>query len=301
VPEEVDRVKDVRYFAPETLEETLELLGDYGAGVKVLAGGTDLVRDMNLEFKIPDNILWIGRLGLEYIDEEDGMIRIGAATRMQTAGDSPLLRQKAASVARAAGKLASPPVRSLATLGGNLCNASPGADAACALLGLGADVVLSSADGERVVPLHEFFTGPNQTVLEPGEMMIEIRVRPTGENERSAYAKVGRRQALTLAVLNAASRVELDDEGNCEAAIIAIGAAAPVPLRACEAEAALQGQPFTEEAIQSAADIAAAEIRPIDDVHGSAWYRRRLAAVLVARTLRQAGGVLSLSMGGGAN
>lgn len=293
-------MKDVQYFAPETLEETLELLGEYGTAIQVLAGGTDLVRDMNLEFKIPDNIVWIGRLGLEYVDEDDGMIRVGAATRMQTAGDSPVLRRKAAAVARASGKLASPPVRSLATLGGNVCNASPGADTGCALLGLGAEVVLTSTDGERVVPLHEFFTGPNETVLEPGEMMTEIRVRPTGENEGSAYAKVGRRQALTLAVLNAASRVKLDAQGKCESAIIALGAAAPVPLRARKAESVLQGQPFTEEAIQAAAEVAASEIRPIDDVHGSAWYRHRLAKVLVARTLREAGGVLNSSKVGGA-
>lgn len=284
-------MKDVQYFAPDTLEEALQLLGEYGSSISVLSGGTDLVRDMNLEFKIPDNIVWIGRLGLGYIEDEGDVIRIGAATSMQTAGDSKLLRAKAGAVARAAGKIASPPVRSLATLGGNLCNASPGADTGCALLGLGAEVLLTSAEGQRVVPLRAFFTGPNQTVLQPGEIMTEIRVRPLEKGEGAAYAKVGRRQAMTLAVLNTASRVKLDAQGNCESVIIAVGAAAPIPMRAVEAEAILTGQPFTEEAILEAAEAASKEIQPIDDVHGTAWYRRRLARVLVARTLREAGGL----------
>ena len=282
-------MKNVQYFAPDTLEEALQVLGEYGDKIRVLAGGTDLVRDMNLEFKIPDNILWIGRLNLEYIETDGEVIRIGAATRMQTAGDSPLLRQKAAAVARATGKLASPPVRSLATLGGNLCNASPGADAGCALLGLGAEVVLTRSAGRRILPLEQFFLGPNQTVLEPGEMLTEIRVRPTGKGEGSAYQKVGRRQAMTLAVLNAAARVKLDGQGSVSSVNIAVGAAAPTLLRIGRAEKLLTGQELTAEAIKEAAEIASQDIKPIDDVHGTAWYRRKVAKVLVERTLREAG------------
>lgn len=284
-------MKEVQYFAPDTLGETLQLLGEYGSRISVLAGGTDLVRDMNLEFKIPDNILWIGRLGLEYIEEDGEVIRIGTATRMQTAGDSKVLQEKASAVARAAGKIASPPIRSLATLGGNLCNASPGADLGCALLGLGAEVVLTSTRGQRVVPLSEFFTGPNQTVIQPGEMMTEIQVKPLDEGEGSAYAKMGRRQAMTLAVLNVSSRVKLDNDGKCQSAMIGIGAAAPTPIRATQAEAVLVGQPFTAEAIMEAAETAVTEIQPIDDVHGTAWYRRKLTRVFVSRTLREAGGL----------
>lgn len=282
-------MKDVQYFAPDTLEEALHLLGEYGDEIRVLAGGTDLVRDMNLEFKIPKNILWIGRLNLEYIETDGDLIQIGAATRMQTAGASPLLQEKAAAVAQAAGKLASPPVRSLATLGGNLCNASPGADAGCALLGLGAEVVLTRSTGQRVLPLEQFFTGPNQTVLEPDEMLTEIRVRPTGEGEGSAYQKVGRRQAMTLAVVNATARLKLDSRGCVSAVNIAVGAAAPTLLRIGRAEQLLTGGELTVEAIQEAAEIASQDIEPIDDVHGTAWYRRKVAKVLVERTLREAG------------
>jgi carbon-monoxide dehydrogenase medium subunit len=284
-------VKDVQYFAPDTMRKALNLLGTHGSRLRVLAGGTDLVRNMNLEFKIPDKILWIGKLGLEYIRKGDGFLHIGAATRMQTAGASRVLQQKAAAVAQAAGRMAAPPVRSLATLGGNICNASPAADAVCALLALGAEVSLQSRNAKRVIPLDKFFRGPGKTVMKPGELLTEIRLRPTGKGEGSAYAKVGRRQALTLAVLNAAARVELDGRGRCVDVRIAIGAAAPTPVRARKAEALLRGKPFTQEAIARAAEAAVGEIKPIDDVHGTAWYRRKLTRVLVARVLAQAGGL----------
>jgi carbon-monoxide dehydrogenase medium subunit len=284
-------MKDVQYFAPGTLREALKLLGQHGARIRVLAGGTDLVRNMNLELKLPDNILWIGKLGLEYVRQEQGLIHIGAATRMQTAGESRLLQNKASALAQAAGKMAAPPVRSLATLGGNICNASPAADTVCAMLALGAELVISSKAGKRIVPLERFFTAPGKTVLKAGEMLTEIRLRPTGNKEGSAYAKVGRRQALTLAVLNAAARVRLDGKGNCAEVNIAIGAAAPKPLRAHKAEAALRGKPVTAETIAAAAEVATGEIKPIDDVHGTAWYRRQLTRVLVARVLARAAGL----------
>jgi len=284
-------VKDVQYFAPETLTEALRLLGKHQKGISVLAGGTDLVRNMNLEFKIPQNILWIGHLDLDYIRSKEGVIHIGGATRMQTAGASKLLQGKATALWQAASKMASPPVRSLATIGGNLCNASPAADTAIALMGLGAEVVLASRRGKRKLPLTKFFLGPGRTALKPDELLFEVLVRPAGKGEGSAYAKVGRRQALTLAVLNAAARVKVDARGKCVAAIIAVGAAAPTPVHAVKAEAALVGQLFTEESIEKAADLAVAETRPIDDVHGTAWYRRKLTRVLVARCLRKAGGL----------
>lgn len=281
-------MKDVQYFAPSTLEEALQLLSEYAPKISILAGGTDLVRDMNLEYKIPDAILWIGRLNLEYIQEDGDMIRIGGATRLQTTGASPVLQAKASAVARAAGKIASPPIRSLATLAGNLCTASPAADCGCALLGLGAEVVLTSKRGECVVPLDSFYLGPNSTKIQPDELLTEIRVKSQVSGENSAYQKIGRRQAMTLAVVNATSRVKVGSDGKCEMVNIAVGAVAPTLLRIKPAEALLTGQPLNDEAIKEAAEIAVKEISPIDDVHGTAWYRRKVTRVLVERTLREA-------------
>jgi carbon-monoxide dehydrogenase medium subunit len=270
------------------MAEALQLLEEHGSEISILAGGTDLVRDMNLEFKIPKIIMWIGRLGLEYIKDEGDLIRIGGATRMQTAGSSPLLKEKATAVALAAGKMASPPVRSLATLAGNLVTASPAADPGCALLGLRAEVVLTSARGQRIVPLDQFYTGPGQTVIRSDELLTEILIISTKEGEGSSYQKIGRRQALTLAVLNAASRIKRDNQGKVESVSISVGAAAPTLLRIKAAEAMLLGKVLTEEAILEAGAIAAREIKPIDDVHGTAWYKRKVTPVLVARTLREA-------------
>jgi len=283
-------VKNVQFFAPETLDEALQLLNKYAPQIRVLAGGTDLVRDMNLEFNIPDNILWIGKLPLEYIIEDGDIIRVGAATRMQTVGNSPVLKEKARAVAQAAGKLASPPVRSLATLGGNLCTASPAADSGCALLGLDAEVVLTRLGGQRVVPLTQFYLGPNKTVIQPGELMTEICIRPTGSGEGSAYQKIGRRQAMTLAVLNATCRVKLDGLGLVDDVSIAVGAAAPTLLRITAAETMLRGKPLSEAAIIEAGEIASRDINPMDDVHGTVWYRRKVTKILVSRTLREAAG-----------
>ena len=282
-------MKNVCYFAPDTLEEALRLLAEYGPRMRVLAGGTDLVRDMNLKFNAPEAILWIGKLGLEYIEECGEWIAIGTATRMKIAGSSALLKEKAGALAHAAGKLASPPVRSLATLGGNLCNASPGADAGCALVGLEAQVVLTSITGQRTVPLDEFYLGPNRTVIQPQELLTEIRIKAMLDGEACAYAKIGRRQAMTLAVVNATSRLRLDGSGAVSSASICVGAAAPTLLRIRPAEALLIGQALTCETIRAAAEIASQEIKPIDDVHGTAWYRRKMAKVLVERTLREAG------------
>jgi carbon-monoxide dehydrogenase medium subunit len=159
------------------------------------------------------------------------------------------------------------------------------------MIALGAEVVLTSSRGKRSLALEDVFSGPGKTVLKSGELLTEIRIRPTGKREGSAYAKVGRRQALTLAVLNAAARVRLDAKGNCADVRIAIGAAGPRPVRAVKAEAALRGKPFTREAMARAAEVAVSETRPIDDVHGTAWYRRKLTRVLVARVLAAAGGL----------
>jgi CO/xanthine dehydrogenase FAD-binding subunit len=155
-------------------------------------------------------------------------------------------------------------------------------------VGLRAEVVLTSTNGQRVVPLENFYLGPKSTVIRPEELLTEILVRPTRDGEGSSYLKIGRRQALTLAVLNATSRVKLDGEGRVEAVSITVGAAAPTLLRIKLAETMLTGQKLTEEAIREAGEIAAREIKPIDDVHGTAWYKRKITPVLVARTLREA-------------
>ncbi|MGB9592714.1 MAG: FAD binding domain-containing protein, partial [Anaerolineae bacterium] len=180
-------------------------------------------------------------------------------------------------------------------------NASPAADLATPLIALGATVVLVSAEGEREVPVEDFFKGPGETVLQPGELIKEVRV-PIKKG-KSVFLKLGRRKAMTLSVVNVAVYVEMEKGQKCVDARVALGAMAPVPLRCRKAEgvlqgcvlpmSALEGAEFLDKArIERAAELAIAESSPIDDQRATAWYRRKAGKVLVARALAAAAGVV---------
>ncbi|MBC7259732.1 MAG: xanthine dehydrogenase family protein subunit M [Chloroflexi bacterium] len=293
-------MKDVLYFAPTELTEALKFLAQYGEKATVLAGGTDLVPRMNYYELKPEVLVYIGNLGLDYIEQADGKLVIGAATPTAKIAASPLIAEKAAALAEAARLSASPAIRTAGTIGGNLANASPAADLATPLIALGATVVLVSATGEREVPVEDFFTGPGQTVLQPGELIKEVRV-PVRKG-KSVFLKLGRRKAMTLSVVNVAVYVEMEKGQKCVDARVALGAMAPVPLRCKKAEgvlqgcvlpmSALEGAEFLDKArIEKAAELAIAESSPIDDQRATAWYRRKAGKVLVARALAAAAGI----------
>jgi carbon-monoxide dehydrogenase medium subunit len=180
--------------------------------------------------------------------------------------------------------MASEQIRNFATVGGNLCNASPSADLAPPLIALDATVCLAGREGERRLPLEAMFLGPGRSALEAGELLKEIHVPPPAG--QTVYLKQAPRAYMDIAVVGVAVRIEQAD-GRCEQARIALGAVAPVPLRAFRAETELVGRPLTAERIQRAAAIAAEECSPIDDVRSSAWYRRRAVEVLTRRALQQ--------------
>lgn len=293
-------MKDVLYFAPTELTETLKLLAEYGEKATVLAGGTDLVPRMNYyEFK-PEILVYIGNLGLDYIEQSDSTLVIGAATPTAKIAASPLVAEKAAALAEAARLSACPAVRSAGTIGGNLANASPAADLATPLIALGATVVLVSAKGEREVAVEDFFKGPGQTILQPGDLLKEVRI-PVRKG-KSVFLKLGRRKAMTLSVVNVAVYMEMEQGQKCAEARVALGAMAPTPLRCKKAEGllrgcvlpmtALEGGEFLDKArIEKAAEVAIEESSPIDDQRATAWYRRKAGKVLVARALAAAAGV----------
>ncbi len=293
-------MKDVLYFAPTELTEALKLLAEYGEKATVLAGGTDLVPRINYYELKPEVLVYIGNLGLDYIEQADGKLIIGAATPTAKIAASPLIAEKAAALAEAARLSASPAVRTTGTIGGNLANASPAADLATPLIALGATLVLISAQGERQVPVEDFFTGPGTTVLKPGELIKEVHV-PVRKG-KSVFLKLGRRKAMTLSVVNVAVYVEMEQGQKCVDARVALGAMAPTPLRCKKAEgvlhgcvlpmSALEGAEFLDKArIEKAAELAIAESSPIDDQRATAWYRRKAGKVLVARAIASAAGV----------
>jgi len=284
---EVKALRTTHYFAPESLDEALELLAEYGDRATILAGGTDVMVDMAMGRLKPEVILYIGNLPLNGIEERDGALFIGPTTKMATLARSPLVAEKAPVLAEAASKMGSPLVRNLATVGGNLVTASPAADTASALLGLGAEVRLSCTTGERWMPLEDFFTGPKECACEAPELLTEIRIPLSGGKRGSRFIKLGRRKAVTLSVVNVTVVLDFDD-GACRQARIALGAVAPTPIRSRRAEALLTGQVVNDELIAEAAQAALSDISPIDDGRASAWYRRKVTAVLVARALKEA-------------
>lgn len=276
------------YFAPTEIGEAVRLLAEYREKATVVAGGTDLLPKINYYQLKPEVLLHIGRLGLDYIKEEDGKLVIGAATPTSKLASNPLVAEKASALAAAARQSGSAAIRTTATIGGNLANASPAADLATPLMILDAELLLTSTRGNRKVAINDFFVGPGKTVLEPDELLIEVSL-PL-QKGKSVFLKLGRRKAMTLSVVNVAVRLEMEG-ARCKDARIALGAMAPVPLRCTRAEGLIKGQVLDKSLIDQCAAEAVAETSPIDDQRASSWYRKKAGTVLVARALAQAAGM----------
>jgi len=281
-------MRDVQYFAPTDLGEALRLLSQYGAAATVLAGGTDLVPKINHYEIKPEVVLYIGRLGLDDVRVRDGTMIIGAATRMARLATDPVVAAKAPALAAAAQCCASVAIRTSATIGGNVANASPAADLVPPLVAMDAAVYLVSARGERQVAVKDFATGPHETALAPDELITEFHVPVPGG--KTAFLKLGRRKAQTLSVVNVAVQLTLAG-GSCQEARIAVGAMAPRVVRCQAAEALLVGRPVDAGLIAQAAAAAVSETMPVDDGRASAWYRRKAGQALIARALTAAAGL----------
>ena len=210
------------------------------------------------------------------------------ARRQCAIQDSALIRSKAAALAEAADNLAGFAIRNTATIGGNIMNASPAADTVPALMVLDADVVTESADGEEVIKLADFMTGPKMTALKPGAILTKIIIYPGKGN--TAFVKLGRRAAETLSVVNAAAYVEKDGDACC-AVRIAVGSCAPTAVLCKDAADCLVGRAIDQAAIDEAVKCIDAAIAPISDVRSSAWYRREVAPVIAGRAIAQAAGI----------
>lgn len=277
------------YHQPATLEEAIALLVRYGKQARILAGGTALLVDMQHGECEPAHLIGLENVpGLNSISE-NGELRIGALatlTELAEFVDARLdLRAFVESIWLFGGKQ----IQNVATLGGNICKASPGADMAPPLLCLDAQLRLHSPDGERVVPLDGFLTGPDQTAIRPAEILTEIVLPPVPPRTGTAFQKMMRRRAEDISIAAACARITLTDDSQCCAGVrIALCAVAPTPIRVRAAEAALSGFPLTSERVKTAARAASEEARPIDDVRASAEYRRMVLETLVERAVTQA-------------
>lgn len=281
-------MKDTLYFAHTKINETLKVLSQYGKKANILAGGTDLVPRINYYQLKPEVLVYIGGLGLDYIKEKNGKLLIGAATPMAKIAASKLIARKATALSVAASQAGTEAIRTTATIGGNLANASPAADLATPLLAMDAELRLRTAKGKRVVALKDFFKGPGQTVLKAGELLTEISI-PRAKGQ-TVFLKLGRRKAMTLSVVNVAVRLEMSGK-KCKDARIAVGSVAPVPLRCSKAEDLLRGKEIDPALTARCAAEAMAASSPMDDQRASAWYRRKAGTALIARSLRRAAGL----------
>jgi len=269
-----------QYIQPLTLQETAALLAEYDGEAKVIAGGTDLINLIRTKTIRPHYVVDIGRIpGLDHVGYDgDGALAIGALATIRDLETSNDVKQRHPVIAQAAGQLGSVAIRNVGTIGGNLCHASPAADTAPALIALGAKVRIIGPAGERTVALEEFFTGPGRTVLQRGEILAEVHVPPMPRDTKSVYLKHTSRGAADLAIVGVAVSVTWD-RGCCRNVRIALGAVAPMPIRARNAERVLEGNEINDALIEQAAEAAAAESRPITDVRASADYRREMVKV----------------------
>ncbi len=274
------------YIAPASLDEVLSLLSKHGDDAKVLAGGQSLIPLLKLRFAAPVILVDIGRVdGLEGIRRENGHVRIGARTRHRDVESATDLGGTLDVLLAAAPLISDPLIRNMGTVGGSICHADPAGDWGAVMLAVGAEFVVRSAAGERVLPAAGFFQGPFTTGLRADEVMTEIRVPVTPGRSGGTYLKLERKIG-DFASVAAAVHVVLGDDGRVSAAGIGLCAVAAQSTKATAAEAALVGQTPSDDVIAEVARLAADAAEPKADIRGSAEYKRDVARVFVQRGLR---------------
>jgi aerobic carbon-monoxide dehydrogenase medium subunit len=275
------------YFAPETLDEALEILGRYDEGeAKVLAGGMSLIPVMKLRFAAPRALVDINRIGgLDTLAEDGGQLRIGALVRHKACEQSELLKGKYGVLGAAAPQISDPIVRNLGTIAGSLAHADPQGDWGSVMLAVRAEVAARSSDGERTILIDELFEGPFTTALEPTEIVTEVRVPDPGARAAGSYLKLERKVG-DFATAAVAVHVSMSN-GTVGKAGIALTGVGPTNIRAEAAEQALAGHALDDAAIDEAARLAAEAAQPRTDVRGTEEYKRNTIRVFTARGLRK--------------
>ena len=277
------------YVAPTTLSEAISLLSQNG-DAKILAGGQSLIPMMRFRLAAPAVLIDINRLAnLEYIREEGGWLKIGALTREAMIDGSSLIRGRYPLLADTARVVADPLVRNMSTIGGNLAHADPANDHPATMLAYGAQVVATGPQGERVIPISDFFLGPFESALSPDEILTEIQIPVPESNSGGAYIKLERKVG-DYATAAVAVQIRLDENGNCAYAGMGLTNVGLTPIKATAAEEALKGQALNDSAIREAARLAAEAAEPESDHRGSAEYKRHLVKTLSVRALRKAAG-----------
>lgn len=294
-------MKDFDYAAPATLKEAIVLLAKAKEKARPLAGGSDLIDQMRMGRRQPVLVVDVKRIAelnrLAYLPDEG--LHIGAAVPRSRIYSQTVVKQRYPAIAYTCALIGDVKIQNRAGIGGNLCNAAPSADTAPPVIVYGGNCVIARQKNGRLVrrkvSAEDFFVGPGKSVLEPGELLVEILLPPPAKRSAAAYQRFIPRNEMDIAVAGAASWIQLAG-GKVADARIALAAVAPVPMRARNAEKVLIGNPVSSQTVNAAGEAAAAECSPIDDIRGSAWYRRELVKVLTRRTLQSCAESLGLRL-----
>ncbi|MCU1368093.1 MAG: molybdopterin dehydrogenase FAD-binding protein [Ilumatobacteraceae bacterium] len=275
---------------PTTIDEAIAALVEHGPDARLLAGGQSLMPLMAARVVRPSVVIDLGRVpGLTEIVHRDNHVAIGAMTTQRAVERSATVVQHVPLLALAVTRIAHATIRNRGTIGGSLAHADPTAEIPVTAVALEAVLVVVGPRGRREVAAAEFFVGPNRTLLEPGDVLVEVRFPTAGEMDRVAFEELSRRPG-DVAAASAAVQLRLDADGRIARARVALGSVAPTPVRAHAAEAVLIGRLPSDELFAEAATAATAGLQPSSDLHATGAYRRHVAGVLVRRALASATG-----------
>lgn len=283
-------MQEFDFAAPDTLQRAVELLSHANGEARALAGGTDLIPQIKENRRRPSLVVDIKKIPeLNVLSYDTDGLRIGAAVSCTAIVSFAAVKEHYPALAEACALIGSYQIQNRAALGGNICNAAPSADAVPPVLSYGGRLLIASPNGQRELAAETFFTGPGQTVLTSGEVLVEIRLPPPPAKSGAAYLRFIPREEMDIAVAGVGSFVQLSAAGQrCQQARITLASVAPTPVRADEAEAFVAGKVLDATTIVEAGELAARAARPISDVRGSAAYRLELVRVLTRRTLQTA-------------
>jgi len=276
------------YEAPSTLSEALALLTEHGDDAKILAGGHSLLPMMKLRFAQPETLIDINNIpGLSYIREEEGYLKIGALTREVDLEESELIRTKYPIFTDASKLIADPQVRNMGTIGGNIAHGDAANDHPAVMIAMGAEVVITGAEGSRAVSIDDFFHGFYMTAIQPNEILTELRIPIPAAGTGNAYHKFERKVG-DYATAGAAVQITIGNDNVIENAGIGLTNVNMTPMRASRSEEALGGKPLSDETIGQAAQYASEDCNPSEDLRGDVEYKRAMVKVVVKRMIELA-------------
>lgn len=279
-------MKKFRYFQPRDLNEAFSITEEFEGKARYIAGGTDVLVRMKQRGLSPEAL--VSLRGIEALNDiqAEGDLTVGSMVLLRDLERDEGISSDYPALSEAVRQLANPQVRNVATIGGNLCNAAPSADCAPPLIVMEARLLLEGPDGQREVPIAEFFKGPGETCLKPREILRSIRIPKVQSSAGMAFLKVGR-VTQDLAVVNAAALLVMEGTA-CLRCRLAVGAVAPVPLRLTKVEEMIKGEEIGPDLLKEVERLVQREVKPITDVRSSEEYRREIAGVLVRRAIKQA-------------